>query len=136
MSYSVAFDETGPWLVIEYADAIAGDELVAARAEAASLNADAEMSDFILDFTNVTAFVLSSESVDALHAIDRERSKILPPGRCALVVPRDIIEIGTTFLAAVSPLKLDYRSFFDRSKAEAWLRGTLPAPPPKLPRRR
>jgi hypothetical protein len=136
MSYTVAIDETGPWLVIEYANVTTGDELVAARAEAASLNADAGVSDFILDFTDVTEFILSSESVDALHAIDRERSRVLSAGRCALVVPREIIEIGATFLAAVSPLNLDYRSFATRSAAEHWLRGELPTPPPTLPRRR
>lgn len=136
MSYSVTIDEAGPWLVIEYANAITGDDLVAARREAASLNADIRLSDFILDFTDVTEFVLFPETVDALHAIDRERSELLSNGRCALVVPREVVEIGATFLAAVSPLELDYRSFAMRSAAENWLRGELPTPPPTLPRRR
>ena len=136
MSYSVTIDEAGPWLVVEYANVVSGDDLVEARTEAAALNGDAGISDFILDFTDVTEFVLSAESVEAIHAIDHERNKRLSSGRCALVVPREIVEIGATFLAAVSPLDLDYRSFSVRSAAEAWLRGDLPVPPPKLPRRR
>lgn len=136
MSYSVSIDVTGPWLVTEYANVITGDDLIAARKETAALNADARVSDFILDFTGVTEFILSSEAVDALHAIDRERNKVLSGGRCALVAPREIVEIGATFLAAVSPLELDYRSFATRSAAENWLRGELPTPPPTLPRRR
>jgi hypothetical protein len=135
MSFSVAIDGSGPWLVIEYAGVITGTELVSARSEAASMNADSSLSDFIIDFTEVSEFVLSSEAVEDIHSIDLQRSQTIASGRCALVVMREIIEIGATFLAAVSPLKLDYRTFSSRSEAESWLRGTLSAPPPPLPRR-
>lgn len=135
MSYSIAIEGTGPWLVIEYAGVVTGTELVSSRAEAAALNAEASVSDFVLDFTEVSEFVLSSEAVEEIRVIDAQRRETLPSGRCAIVVLRDVIEIGATFLAAVSPLKLDYRSFSTRSAAEAWLRGDLVAPPPSLPRR-
>jgi len=136
MSHSVSIDESGPWLVIAYDGIITGNELVAARSEAASLNAENRMSDFIIDFTEVSEFVLSSESVEEIRRIDQQRSKSLPSGRCALVVDhREVIEIGATFLAVVSPLHLDYRTFSNRTDAEAWLRGELSTPPPTLPRR-
>lgn len=135
MPYSVSIHEPGSWLVIEYAGVITGTELVSARAEAASLNAETTVRDFIIDFTEVSEFVLSSEAVEEIRVIDSQRSETLLSGRCAIVVLRDIIEIGATFLAAVSPLNLDYRSFSTRSEAEAWLRGELATPPPTLPRR-
>jgi hypothetical protein len=136
MPYTVTLDESGPWLVIDYAGVVEGSQLVASRVEAATLNADAAVRDFILDFTEVTEFVLSTVSVEEIHAVDRERKEKLPAGRCALVAPRELVEIGATFLAAVSPLKLDFRAFGSRARAEAWLRGTLAEPPPPLPRRR
>jgi hypothetical protein len=74
--------------------------------------------------------------VGEIHAIDRERQEKLPAGRCALVAARELVEIGATFMAAVSPLPLDYRTFNTRPRAEAWLRGELAEPPPSLPRRR
>lgn len=136
MPYAIFIDPTDPWLVIEYSGIIEGGQLVASRAEAATLNAEATVRDFILDFTDVTEFVLSAESVNEIHVIDRERRAMVSRGRCALVAPRDLVEIGTTFLAAVSPLNLDYRTFANRERAEAWLRGDVSGVPPSLPRRR
>lgn len=136
MPYTVSLDEPNLWLVIDYAGVVEGEQLVASRAEAATLNTDAAVRDFILDFTDVTEFILSTESVEGIHTIDRERRQVLPSGRCALVVPRELIEIGASFLAAVSPLNLDYRTFPSRARAEAWLRGDLTGVPPPLPRRR
>ena len=100
------------------------------------MNAEAAVKDFILDFSRVTEFVLSSESVDEIHAVDRARSQAIPSGRCAIVAARELIEIGTAFLAAVSPLNLDFRTFSNRARAEAWLRGDLSDLPPSMPRRR
>ena len=136
MPFAVTIVDAGPWLAIDYSGVVAGDELVASRAEAAALNEAGVVKDFILDFTDVSEFVLSTESVDQIHAVDRTRSGLLLSGRCAIVVARELIEIGATFLAVVSPLDLDYRTFSDRSSAEAWLRGDLATPPPPLPRRR
>lgn len=136
MPYTITIDEANLWLAIDFTGVVEGDQLVASRVEAAASNADAAMKDFILDFTDVTEFVLSTESVDGIHAVDRTRSEVLPSGRCAIVVSRELVEIGATFLAAVSPLNLDYRTFSDRAHAEAWLRGDLSDVPPTLPRRR
>lgn len=136
MSFSVSIDDAGPWLVLEFAGVVDGAQLIASRSKAAARNADAAMRDFLLDFTEVTEFVLSTDSVEEIHAIDRERRAVLSSGRCAMVAPRDLVEIGATFLAAVSPLDLDYRTFSERARAEAWLRGDLEGAPPPLPRRK
>lgn len=136
MPYAITIDETGRWLAIDFTGVVEGDQLVASRVAAATLNATAAVKDFILDFSSVTEFVLSTESVAGIHAVDRTRSEVLPSGRCAIVVSRELVEIGATFLAAVSPLNLDYRTFSDRTRAEAWLRGDLSNLPPTLPRRR
>jgi hypothetical protein len=136
MSYSITIEPAGPWLVITFAGGVPGRELVTARAEAASINIDANVTDFLIDFTEVSEFVLAPESVESIHEIDRHRSASLKAGRCAFVAPRDIVEIGATFLAAVSPIRLDYRTFPSRAQAEAWLRGELPTPPPPLHKRR
>lgn len=136
MPYTVYIDESGPWLAIDYVQAVGSDALVAARKEAAALNAEGRIRNFILDFTEVTEFVLSPDAVDRIRDVDRARSEVLPAGRCALVTPRELVEIGTTFLAAVSVLNLDYRTFQSRAQAEAWLRDALPNAPPTLPRKR
>lgn len=136
MSFTILIEHSGPWLVINFRGVVSGRELVAGRAEAAATNVDATVTDFIIDFSEVSEFVLSPEYVKSIHEIDRQRSSSLVAGRCALIAPRDVIEIGATFLAAVSPLNLDFRAFLERAQAEAWLRGELPTPPPPLLRRR
>lgn len=136
MPFTASMDTAGPWLVFEFSGVVDGPQLIASRAQAAALNADVAVSDFLLDFSAVTEFVLSTESVEGIHAIDRERRDVLHSGRCAMVAPRDLVEIGATFLAAVSPLDLDYRTFSERTHAEAWLRGDHAGAPPPLPRRR
>jgi hypothetical protein len=136
MPFTASMDTSGPWLLLEFSGVVDGPQLIASRAQAAALNADVAVRDFLLDFSAVTEFVLSHESVEEIHAIDRERRNVLQSGRCAMVAPRDLVEIGASFLAAVSPLDLDYRTFFGRSNAEAWLRGDHEGAPPPLPRRR
>ena len=136
MAYSVYIDASGPWLVIEYAGPVGDKMLVTSRAEAAALNASGRIRDFILDFTDVTELVLDAESVQRIGEIDRAQTDVVPSGRCAIVAQRDTVELGTSYLGAVSPLALDFRAFRERSTAEAWLRGDLPNPPPPLPRTR
>ena len=136
MPYAVYIDDTGPWLVIEFAGAVDDEVLVEARAAAARLNAEAAVLDFLLDFSEATSFVLAREGVERIAEIDRARAGVVTEGRCALVAQRETAEIGTGYLGAVSPLDLDFRSFKRRSDAEAWLRGGLADPPPPLPRTR
>ena len=134
MSHTVYIDSSGPWLVIEYEGAVDQERLVASRAEAASLNAEGRVSDFILDFSAVTVFVLVPEGVERIAEIDKARASVLKEGRCAIVTQRETVELGTSLLGAVSVLNLDFRAFQKRSEAEAWLRGELANPPPPLPR--
>lgn len=135
MPYTAYIDEAGPWLVIEFAGPVDDEVLVEARAAAARLNAEAGVLDFLLDFSEVTSFVLAGEGVERIAEIDRARAGIVTEGRCALVVQRETAEIGTGYLGAVSYLDLDFRRFRQRSDAEAWLGGGLADPPP-LPRTR
>ena len=136
MPHTVHIDASGPWLVIDYEGSIDEEALVAARAEAASLNGEGQVRDFILDVTGVTQLILAPEGVERIAEIDRAQSRVLLEGRCALVAQRENVELGTTFLGSVSPLGLDFRAFRNRSNAEAWLRGDLSDPPPPLPRSR
>ena len=136
MAYSVYIDEAGPWLVTDFEGTVSEEELVASRAEAAAVNADGRIRDFLLDFTDVNAFVLSPEGVERIVAIDRDRAAVVTGGRCAIVSQREPVEIGTSYLGAVSGLDLDFRPFRRRPDAEAWLRGELDDPPPSLPRSR
>ena len=134
MPHIVYIDESGPWLVIEYRGSIDEDALVAARAEAAVVNAQGEFRDFILDFSETTELILDPAVAERIAEIDRAQVSVLPTGRCALVAKRENVELGTSYLGAVSPLALDFRAFRERSDAEAWLRGELENPPPPLPR--
>lgn len=134
MAHAIYIDASGSWLVIEYAGSIGEKALIAARVEAAALNASGRIRDFILDFTDATELVLDAESVQRIREIDRVQANVVPNGRCAIVAQRDTVELGTSYLGAVSPLALDFRAFRERSAAEAWLRGELPNPPPPLPR--
>ena len=136
MPYAVYIDDTGPWLVIEYEGAVDDEALVAARAEAARLNADGRLGDFLLDFSDVSSLVLGEEGVNRIAEIDEARSGALRGGRCAIVAQREPVELGTGYLGAMSRLELDFRSFRRRADAEAWLRGDLGEPPPPLPRTR
>lgn len=136
MPYSVYPDEAGPWLVIDYEGAVDNDELVASRAEAAERNAAGRFRDFILDFSDVTEFVLEEEGAQRIVEIDEARAGLLAGGRCAIVARREAVEIGARYLSAVSRLDLDFRAFRRRADAEAWLRGELAEPPPPLPRSR
>lgn len=136
MSYAVYINEAGPWLVIEYSGLVSEEALVAARTEAAALNAEGQVRSFILDFSKASGLVLASEGVRRIAEIDRKRAENLPHGRCAIVSTRETVELGTSYLGAVSPLDLDFRSFRSRAEAEAWLRDELDDPPPPLPRSR
>ena len=130
MSYTLYVDEAGPWLAIDYRGMVESDELIASRAAAAEANPDGRLKDFILDFSVVTELVLDPDVMDRVRAIDRERSAVVPAGRCALVSHREVVQLATGFLGAVSILELDYRHFATRADAEIWLRGEQSGPPP------
>lgn len=134
MPHVVYIDESGPWLVVEYSGSIDEDALVAARADAASFNAQGAIRAFILDFTEATELILAPAGAERIAEIDRSQMSVLPDGRCALVVQRENVELGTSFLGSVSPLALDFRVFRERTHAEAWLRDELDDPPSPLPR--
>jgi hypothetical protein len=136
MPFSIYVDESTNWLVVDFARVVNGKDLVASREQAAALNEDGHIRDFILDFAAVSEFVLAADAVEHIMRVDKARAAKLPAGRCAIVAPRDLVEIGTTYLAAISALPLDFRTFDNRQRAEAWLRGDLPGVPPTLPRRR
>ena len=136
MPYSVNIEDSGPWLVIDFEGVVSDEELVASRAEAARLNADLRVSDFILDFTDVTSLVLGEGGAEQIAEIDQARTSVLRGGRCAIVAQREPVELGAGYLGAVSRLDLDFRAFRHRADAEAWLRGELDDPPPPLPRSR
>lgn len=136
MPFTIYIEEFAGWLAIEYARVVDGSDLVASREQAAVLNADGHIRDFVLDFTAVSEFVLAPDAVERIKRVDEARAATLAGGRCAIVAPRELVEIGTTYLAVVSALPLDYRTFADRERAEAWLRGDLPGVPPALPRKR
>lgn len=142
MPYTLYVDEAGPWLAIDYRGVVESEELIASRTAAAELNPDGRLQDFILDFSAVTELVLEPDVMARVRTIDRERSTVVPTGRCALVAHRDVVQLATKFLGAVSVLDLDYRHFATRADAETWLRGERSGPPPvprlkrfsKLPR--
>jgi hypothetical protein len=136
MPYSVALAPEDAWLVLTLSGKVGQADLVAARREAAALNESGAIRDFVLDFSEVSEFVLDAQAVEQIGQIDRARAEALPTGRGALVAHRELVRLGMTLLAAVSPLNLDYRLFADRAPAEAWLRGELNDPPPPLPKRK
>jgi hypothetical protein len=136
MPFSIHVDESASWLAINYSRVVDGRDLVASREQAAEANEEGHIRDFILDFTAVSEFVLAPDAVEHIMRVDKARAATLSAGRCAIVAPRDLVEIGTTYLAAVSALPLDFRTFGNRQRAEAWLRGDLPGVPPTLPRRK
>lgn len=135
MSYTVYLAPAGRWLAIDFEGVVHDADLVAARTEAARVNPEGHVRDFILDFSRVRELVLQGQTVDDLGALDRSRAAVLPEGRCALVARREVVVIAAKYLAMVSPLELDYRLFQERADAEAWLRGEA-EPPPPLPRAR
>ncbi len=136
MPFTICVDDAGPWLSINFSHVVDGRDLITSREVAARSNDAGYIRDFILDFSDVSAFVLSPDAVERIMHVDKARSSALPSGRCAIVAHRDLIEIGTTYLAVVSHLDLDFRTFKSRQQAEAWLRGELSGAPPTLPRRK
>ena len=132
MPYRAYIAPEGPWLALDFEGAVRDEGLVAARHEAAKLNAEGRLRDFILDFGDVDEFVLENRTVERFREVDCVRAPVLLEGRCAIVARREVVEIAAKYLAMVSQLDLDFRVFRERAAAEAWLRGEGEPPPPLL----
>ena len=134
MPHHITVHPDDGWLAITFHGIVDGADLVASRATAAAMNDPVRFTDFIVDYTKVTEFVLDPPTTRRIQQIDQARSGAIPGGRCAVVAIREFVRTGALFLSVVSELDLDFRLFASRHQAEAWLRGEAAEEPPRLTR--
>lgn len=121
MPYSI--HHTSSCIAVEFWGAVDFDDLITARLKAAQANPERRIERFLLDFDRVDEFDLTLQARDAIRAVNDERAETLRSGRCAIVAPRETIELGTDLLIRTSGLGLDFETFQSRAAAERWLTG-------------